>query len=243
MRTDLTMMLQIDALFDTRMGTLLKLDPDVMKHIDVTEYRNRNIDDFEKITKGRVTNDAYKEAYAKRNNETLSKSIVTGILPILDTYLSSINERYTRKIDITSVRIDINTYPYILPGPTIQDIRSVMSALLPHYTSIGVVRLSPHELTPEFMKRCYNGWAIYDFNEWLEIHHERLLAHSINSVSAIIPRVHLKDPGEFQVDNEFFMEADRHGLFEMVMEDFIHLECIPASDFSFLMPGTYKPAN
>ncbi|MNX97822.1 hypothetical protein D3C86_1302030 [compost metagenome] len=225
------------------MGTLLKLDVDVLKHIDVVQYRNRSRDDFEALTGGRVTNEQFDKAYAERDNTTLSKSLITGIIPIIMKYLESIQERYMRKIDITSVRIDLNTFPYFVPGPTLQDLRSVLAALLPSYVEIGVVRLDSSMLTPEFIDKHYNGWALYDFNEWLTIHHERLLAKPINGVSTIIPRIHKRDPGEFVVDNEFFMEADKHGLFEMVMEDFIHLECLPASDFSFILPGTYKVAG
>ncbi|MMZ68988.1 hypothetical protein D1872_317430 [compost metagenome] len=33
---------------------------------------------------------------------------------------------------------------------------------------------------------------------------------------------------------------DKHGLLEMIMEDYLHIEHVPVSDFCFLLPRTYK---
>lgn len=241
MTNDLAMLLHLDGMFDTRMGTLIKLNPEVTKHIDLDKYRTREMDDFEKLTNGLISNEEYAKAYAERDNVTLSKSIITGMVPILTAYLESIKERYLRKVDINRVRLDLNTFPYILPGPTREDIRSVLSALFPPYVEINVVRIDVHSLTPEFMVKHYNGWVLYDFDEWLNIHHETLLVKPMREVSTIIPRIHKRNPEDYKVeDNEFLAVADRHGLFAMVMEDFIHIESVPVSDFSIVVPGKYR---
>lgn len=234
------MLLDMDALLDTRAGTLNALDPNILGKIGLENYRGRTMDDFESLSGGLVTNEAFIERYKKRDYDVLTKSIMTGILPIFDAYINTLSERLSKRIDLDSVSVDINFYPYVLPGPVIEMFKEIVASLLPSFTVVNSTNIALEQLTPDFIEGRYDGWTTYGFYDWMAIHHERLLAKPINGLSVITPRIFVRDPRGFEVDNDFFKEADKHSLFEMVMEDFVHIESIPVSDFSFVVPGSYK---
>lgn len=236
----LNLLLDLDCLFDTRMGTLLDLDPEIAGHLSVSAYRERLLDDYTALTQGRVTTEAFNARYATRNLDILQKSIITGIVPVLITYVEGLKERLFRGVDVTDINIDLNLHPYHLPGPLLESIKNCLLHLFPPYVKFGVGRYDTAKLTPAFFDTYYNGWVTYDLQKWLEIHHEQLLVKPLNGMSVISPKLFMKEPGEFKTEDEVFKEADVHGLFEMVMEDFLHIEHLPVSDFCFLVPGTYR---
>lgn len=235
------LLLDLDALFDTRMGTLISIDKEISKHLPLLDYRERQLDNFEKLTNGHIKQADYLERYAKRNVETLSNSMTTGIVPILMHYLEGLKERLFRGVDVSSISIDINLYPYVIPGPLVETIRGCLDTLMPPYTVIRTVSIKPEAMSPDDIEYRYNGWITYDFNRWLELHHERLLVKPINGISVILPRLFVEEPGERVVEEEdgTFKPEDRHGQFEMIMEEYIHLEHIPVCDYCFMLPKTY----
>lgn len=235
------LLLDIDCLFDTRMGTLIDLDPEIATALSSTAYRERLLDDFTALTGGRITTEAFNARYAKRDYHVLTKSIITGIVPVLITYVESLKERLFRGVDVQSINIDLNLHPYVLPGPITETIRNCIMALFPPFVSVGVGSYPLATLKPKFFETYYNGWVTYDLNAWLALHSEELLVHPQNGLTTIVPKLFVREPGEFEPeDNEVLKEADKHGIFEMVMEDFLHLEHLPVSDFCYVVPGEYR---
>lgn len=232
------LLLEMDALIDTRMGTLVGLVPDISKSLHIRDYRTREQDDWTTLTNGIVTTEQFDEAYAKRNIDTLKRSFITGVVPMLIQYLDGLEERYMRRVDITEIKVDLNLYPYTLPGPVSEMFKNCLSTLLPSYAVVNTVRVNPLEWSPSEFLANYNGWLTYDFHTWLGIHHEALLHKPVNGLAVILPRL-LKEPREMS-DENIFKGTDLHGLFEMVMEDFIHLEHLDIDDYCYIMPGTYK---
>lgn len=240
---ELRLLLDLDAMLDTRMGTLFRLDPQATDWFNLEAYRNRTKDDFTELTGGRITTEQFQEQYARRDVETLKHSVITGVIPILINYIESMAERLYRGVDITSVRVDINTFPYVL-APILRDaFVQTLHALLPEYTVVRAIRLDPVKTDVEFMKTYYNGWMTYDFHTWLNVHHQDLLVKRMNDVSVILPKLFMRELGEYTEDvdiSDELRQADKHGLFELVMEDFVHLEHMPVEDFCFIIQGRYK---
>ncbi|QTH80284.1 hypothetical protein PA10_00084 [Pseudomonas phage pPa_SNUABM_DT01] len=235
------LLFDLDAMFDTRMGTLLNLSEDVHTFLPIQEYRNRTKDDFGKLTGGRITQEAFEERYAKRDIMVLRRSLITGLVPVVMSYIETLRERLFRGVDVSAINIDINIHPYILPGPIVQTIKDCLRGIMPTYVSISAVSYDLDKLNLDFVGQHYSGWATYDIHKWLEKYHEALLLKPVNGLSAIIPKLFVQEPGDRSgPESEFFNGVDRHGLLEMVMEDFIHLEHVPVSDFCFVVPGSYK---
>lgn len=238
------LLLDIDALFDTRMGTLVKHWPDVARSIDVVSYRKRTEDKFDDLTGGVVKDDEFQTFYRQRDLSTLKRSMVTGIVPTLMTYLNGLDERFIKQIDASEITIDLNIHPFNVPAPVAEEIAACLYVLLPEYVSVRLTNLNPLTLSPkEFINR-YNGWITYDFHPWLERHKFDLLNNHIPGLAVILPKLTLGELREYDEEGnklpDAFIDSDKHGLLEMIMEDFIHLEHIPVEDYCFMIPGMYQ---
>lgn len=235
------LMFDMDAMVDTRMGTLLCIREDIPKILPLQAYRKRTMDDWATLTGGNITQEAFAERYARRDLDVLKRSVVSGMVPVLINYIDTLKERFFRGVDISSISVDINTWPYVIPGPLAETFQNCLRTLLPVYVSVNICHLDIKTLTPSFLKNHYNGWITYDLAPWLEIHQEELLGVPINGLAVITPKLFKKEPGEFEGgEGDVFNGMDKHGLLEMIMEDFIHIEHIPVSDFCFVVPRAYR---
>lgn len=241
------LMFDMDAMVDSRMGTFLVMmeemgidKVEIPQILPLATYRKRSMDDWPAMTGGRITQEAFNERYARRGLEVLKRSIITGMVPVLLTYIDTLKERFFRGVDVSSINVDINTWPYSLPGPIAEAYQNCLRALLPAYAGVNLCRIEPKNMTPTFMKSHYTGWITYDLSPWLEVHQEELLGVPVNGLSVITPKLFKKEPGEDTGDeSDVFNGMDKHGLLEMIMEDFLHIEHVPVTDFCFVLPRTY----
>jgi hypothetical protein len=241
---DHRLLLDLDALYDTRFGTLLQLNPEAALQAIRNGYQIREVDDFETLTHGAVTNEQFKKAYAARNLDTLKKSIITGIPVVLISHIETLVERMERGVDVSHVSITLNTWPYILPGPVIEAMVEALGVLIPPFVQINSRRINPKKLGPTDFKALFDGWVTYDFDAWFTMHHEELLYRRANSLTVILPRLHVSAPGEYDTqEDEAMNKLDKQSLHAMVLEEFIHLEHLPVVDFCFFTPGSYSSSS
>lgn len=234
------LLLDLDALFDTRMGTLLQLHKPAGVVAVKNGYHTRVQDDFERLTDGLVTDKAYQDAYAARDIDTLKRSIVTAIPAVLTNHILSMEEQLLRGINVSSISITLNTYPYVLPGPVAQAMVEVLGTVIPAHVNLGITRYDPAILKPHDFRDQFDGWATYAYNDWFALHNEELLVRRANELTVILPRLHQRPPEEFRHEDEALNDLDKLNLHAMVMEEFIRLEYLPVADFCFFTPGTYS---
>ncbi|MND13277.1 hypothetical protein D3C87_981650 [compost metagenome] len=234
------LMFDFDGMMDTRMGTLLTMRDDIPTILPLQKYRQRTMDDWETLTGGLITNAAFQERYARRDLNVLRRSIMTGMVPVVISYIDTLKERFFRGVDISSINVDLNTWPYVLPGPLAETFQNCLRVLLPAYVTINMCHTPPETMTPTFMKSHYNGWVTYNVMPWLEQHQEELLGVPVNELSVITPKLTVKElEGAEESDAALFAGVDKHGLLELIMEDFVHIEHVPVSDFCFVVPRSY----
>lgn len=238
------LLLDIDGLYDTRFSTLLRLNGEAALQAIRNGYQIRELDDFETLTNGMVTNEDFQKAYAKRDLDTLKKSIITGIPIVLINHIQTLMERIERGVNVTRVSITINTWPYILPGPVIEAIVEALGVLIDPIVSINSRRINTNKLGPTEFKSMFNGWVTYDFDSWFRLHAEELLYRRANELTVILPRLHISAPEEYDLqDDEALSKLDKPSLHAMVLEEFIHLEHLPVVDFCFFTPGSYTSSS
>lgn len=238
------LLLDLDALYDTRFATLLLLNKDAAIQAVRNGYQIRELDDFETLTGGLVTNEQFQKAYAARDLDTLKKSIITGVPLVLITHIETLVERMERGVNVKHVSITINTWPYILPGPVIEAIVEALGVLIQPFVHINSRRINPKSLNPVTFKGMFDGWATYDFDSWFAMHHEELLYRRANELTVILPRLHISAPEEYETqEDEAMNKLDKQSLHSMVLEEFIHLEHLPVVDFCFFTPGSYGDSS
>lgn len=157
-------LVELDALFDTVLGTLGAMSP--QNAVDVLlspSYACRYIDEFEGFD-----TEEFKKRYAIRDRITLKNSTVTRALFYVHEFTQSVAANTMDTPIIQDSSVVINTYPYLLEDSELEMIRSILRTRLPLRPEIEFVHLSMDKLNPLYISKNYSAVLLYNFNLWLE---------------------------------------------------------------------------
>jgi hypothetical protein len=238
---------ELDCLLDTRLGTVVRLDElAAVKLINDERYYAREHDDFSVIIPG-FDDQAFRELYKNRDEETLVQSRPTNMLAALygmmeKLVLDSIN---TPLID--KVEIDVNLYPYKLDKETVDDIKIMIMTYLPFQVRVNAVYLPPAHLTPAHIKETYGLIILYNLSEWFEFNLAGLQSSvRIPAVTMMAPALYLgKDhvPTKDQLLDEKDVKADGFVAIEVIMVEYVGLAMQPPIAYSLLRPDRFNDAK
>jgi hypothetical protein len=183
-------LIDIDMILDTRYGTLKRIDEKLADALVLTNlYRDRTDDHFDLITNGAIDREQYKALYAARDSETLFHSKMTDFVY---HFRKDINEgltRIDRKVDIESIEVDINVYPYNLEAHEADVIRASMEHYFQWPAVVNIVRLAPEDLSATYVDNSYELMAYYNHEDWLGPNTQSVIDKRIPLVTMITPRI------------------------------------------------------
>ncbi len=162
----------IDALFDTRLGTIALFDPKTaIEVLRKPEYIIRLHDDFTNI----VSHPDWKQedydlTYKNRNIATLSYSKLTGMVFGLKKMFIELYRELAGDPEHEKMELIVNLHPYKLQPDEKEDIMLCLKEYLPDFVEIKFAWVSPTRLTPKYMKKRFTHWVTYRFNEWTGLH-------------------------------------------------------------------------
>lgn len=236
MRTDKTIYVDLDALLDTRLGTLIQIDENEAISILNNGYHERISDDWSKLGSS-INQDEYDRRYRNRDIETLKASRCTNAIPMIIELTKSLSESAIYTPFVTSVGIEVNLYPYKLTGEEIKTMESVVRHYLSVETKVTTVRFSPEQLTPEIINIRYDGLIMYDFNAWFGAQVEKLKDKQLPTVTIMAPALYAnKVPSKEEITFEEIGEISPFASLEMVLCEFIDLHLLDATYFSLVVP-------
>lgn len=223
-------LLNIDALFDLRMGTIRTYWPQAVSTIESNDfYWSRDFTDWSLMTDGVVDNDEFEQRYKSRTNEVLKNSRVT----LMPAYLSDIIQTHIATHRLTNhdndITIVINFYPF-----DISDVEQKLFIDCLHYyigTSGVVIEtafLSQDSLTPEFLDEKFGGMITYDADGFLATHSEALMSKGLFGFDLTAPLLFLQNTRELSVDEKQKLVKTKR----FVFHEFIALDFIDARVFS-----------
>lgn len=159
-----SILVSLDALFDTRLATLYKLDPQAAEKI-LTEgnYYRRLHDVFPGVSKPE-----YEAAYLSRDVKTLRRTVITRTIEHINFFIARTIAAAAGTPFIRKPSVVINTYPYQLTETEVDMIILGVVAATRKEADVSVVRLSHEELTPRFIKANYVTVILYDYWNWSE---------------------------------------------------------------------------
>lgn len=181
----INILLPIDVLYDTRLGTLYQMDPQLADRVVVDNYHKRKSDFFKGVDKS-----VFDKAYENRNQKTLYDSYITNVCHFLSQIVSTLyventtNTPYSIKVNIT-----LNTYPYNITDQSAQMICKMLALKVGLGVNVDWVYISQKELTPSFIKSRYQILFMYHYDTWLEEHTDEFEKVSINSVILYVPAI------------------------------------------------------
>lgn len=190
---DNRIMIMLDAVIDTRYGTLRQHWPDRYADIIKDGYHDRQWDGWSHLG---VSNEDFKEAYAKRSVETLRLSQIAYISPMLNDAANAVEDAAAQVAITTPMAVVINTYPY-------KDLSKEESVLIARalYTIIGkrvevtLTYVPYEEMTMTSLKKSYGVLMIYDLNDWLLSQADNMEKQNMPAVQVVAPALYIKEHG------------------------------------------------
>lgn len=178
----------LDALLDTRLGTLAFLKNEYAVNALNDGYTSRDRDEFKD-----VPYDIFKKAYDKRNVETLMMSTFTDVFTLLQSCIKSTFEIAATNPNTKSLQIQVNVYPYDLTEEEMAEISTAVWSRLKEMVDVNVVKVNDAFLTPQYCKDTYTMMIRYDYQSWLKTHHD---SHAFEKVK--IPEIAIVAPALYQ---------------------------------------------
>ena len=152
----------LDSIFDTRLVMLGVLTN--QGELDVgyspSEYQRRVRNNF-----GTLSDRLFEMYYSRRDKSVLTYAFPTYLIGLLKDYIVSMVE--IDPVGSEEVELTVNTHPYDLTYDEQHVLVLAITKLLPS-VSIKCIKVTPEELTPEWVSTNTNLYISYSILEWLE---------------------------------------------------------------------------
>lgn len=236
---------EIDTLFDTRLGTLRKLNSELADKEMMEGYFSRERDEFKYFSR-----EEFMEAYATRDLETLGLSNPT-------TFLMEINEH----INIEAIKpmmagvatqpmMFLNIYPYKFSPEALNEVVNSIRHLTSFKIGVKVLNTKPEGLTPHYVDENINAMFMYDWDRWINAHIHTLANGRLEDVYLYGSRIYPISTEEAMVQvnemkekllNEGMVvknnnEYDAFDQLEALARVFISLSFMEEQDFNQVLP-------
>lgn len=221
-------LVDLDSLLDTRLGTIARIDPDlVFYNIANFKYYNRDEDIFDNIDK-----DVFRKLYQERDKETLKLSPATQFCRELGKIAVDLSVDSHSQPMRGKAEIFINVYPYHLTDDEMIEIENSILYYTGETLPVHAIRKRPEEITPRFLKNDFSLMIMYDYAPWLELHANDLEKTPLPEVTLLSPRIFYKDkPTQAELDE---LGVDLEAPFvamELMLKPMINLELVDVSNW------------
>lgn len=220
------LLIDLDSLFDTRLGTLILNNyNDLVKIFNANKYHIRLDDSFNNL----IDKDKFYESYSKRNKETLANSTLSLCIDIVKDFVAT-----TLKTDPTNPilfypKVYINTYPYQLTNDEVDNIVLGIHSNLKGKANVEAVSLAPDMITIDYIQQNLSVMIMYEYNKWLDAQTEigAFNSKACPDITLIGPRLFFKETPKsaVEVDKTFT-------LLDNIAKPFVNLELLPSLFFS-----------
>lgn len=220
----------LDALFDTRLSTLHRIDPMLAAHALQDGYQEREEDAFKYCSF-----DTFKEVYKLRNEETLGGSVMTSVKDIVIDFMRDCVSHLKSEKSKNFVSVYINVWPYKISADAVGDILKPFYDAVDGKANIHVVNLKPEELTPEVCKNNFSYVVKYDYMEWLiKLGELGLLQKTpLQEITLIAPRLYPGGkPSNVEVEEVSRSQMEPYQCAELYFAPYIKLELYVSRLFS-----------
>ena len=229
------LLVDIDALFDTRMGTLSLMDPELIKTAVVNGYEKRPSDEMGKLLGDDSLTEVFKERYKNRDINTLKASVCSNIIFTIRELTGYWDRLLNETTMVESITVEINTYPYDMSQSDKESLEAAVLYYASAYSNIKAVNIPTEKITVSLLKERYSGMIVYDIDNWLQYHLDEFKTIKMPDVSIITPALyHNKVPTEAELAQNEIKELDAFGALKLAFAEFVTLEFVPVKDFCVL---------
>lgn len=230
----------LDSLLDTRLGTLAIHYPEIAKNVFNNNYYKREADQFENISLA-----DFRALYKKRNVDTLMASMCTNAVVLLRNMVLELIKLKTAHPHIKEIEIVLNTHPYQLGAEERKMFGDVVRDWTGNLASVHVTQMPDELLTPYYCSENYDTMIMYDYEEFINIHHEALNKKPLLDVTLFVPALYFtKIPGieDQDVLSELEKSDIKHPFIatEIVLNAFFNTKLMEIAMFSIIEVNELK---
>lgn len=201
---------ELDALLDTRISTVARLNPQAAMDLLGDHYRKRKSDELWLLHDG-FSKEDYLDGYKKRDKETLAVSRITPLIYVVGSTMREKLHEVASSPTLQVAQLDVNIYPYELTDVEKKDFVDCIMAYSDVEVKVNLISISPIELTfIHIRNEGYKGLFVYNFSEWAEIHIPKIEAGQqyCPAVTMVVPEL-LQSIENFPSDEELTMANGR----------------------------------
>lgn len=192
------MLVELDAILDTRLGTIAKFGREAYVQALAGGYYFRNSDHFEGIDPVK-----FRQLYRERDAVTLSLSMISHVITLIKDFVARVNVVSVSAPVKKVPRVDINMYPYNPPKRVQAMMEKAIRALVKDRFDMSFVRYSPSDLHYDLVKFTYDHLVMYHLGPWLEANAEdwKRRDRGLPDVTVFFPALHMgEDKSEIPDD-------------------------------------------
>lgn len=220
---------ELDALLDTRLGTLAKISPDLAAQVLSNGYHARTTDTFTGVDSA-----TFNTLYSQRDVETLKLSVVTGIVPVLRDLAEKLTEQMQNRPYHDAITLVVNLYPYQLDSEEQDLIGKSIATLLSGTASVEVVNIASINLTPLHCKQHFSSMVMYDYDSWMSLHTDNFKLARLPDVLVFSPAIYFTGSEPTKEEMDFAVNQANHPFVatEMAAAPLVDLQLIDIKYFS-----------
>lgn len=225
------LMVDLDSLFDTRLGTIILNYKDQIDSIfRLDKYHNRLDDSFNKA----IDKDKFYESYALRDKRTLHESTLTIIVDIIKDFVRDVHFSDPTSPILYYPKIYVNIYPYDLTDDEQNIIVAALSSYLSNKADIEIVNMNNNAITIDFVNNNISVLIMYEYHKWLDTQTniDGFKDKACPNTTLFAPRIFFKEIPKTAKESD-----DIFSLLTNISRPFINLELLPSLFFStYLKP-------
>lgn len=196
-------MIEADALFDTRLGTVSQLSEEAARVLVSSQrYWEREHENWEALTDGLITNEQFREAYAKRDTETLFASMSTMILLVMVKIMNDFQANIVDGMVDDDVRVVVNLHRYEFSLEMQEELIQIIRLHLGKDVMVTFCDIALEALTPKEIRDRFAVVFLYNFHEWIKHHQLALASQRSPDIYMVIPKLFETDPKRLTVQEK-----------------------------------------
>lgn len=228
--TDVGVYAQLDALLDTRIGTIARMSQDLAAEVLLSGYHTRNSDVFENVDPVE-----FKKLYDARDTVTLSMSYRTACVQVIHELVRSLAEQSITRPYHSGIKLVINLHPYVLTDEEKSELVNVFWTILEGACSIELTTLTEDQVTPAMCRSSFAAMFVYGHDQWLDMHTTALSTCLLPDIDMFAPALFRQAaPGETELQKLVRKSGHPFRAIEELAKPLIRLQLLDAKIFSVI---------
>ena len=232
-------LIPLDSLLETNMGTAAKINPKAPIEILNNGYYKRDSNNLWEYT-NLFSESEFKSAYSKRDINTLAQSVKTNLIEYFCAMIQAKTVDYMDKGSEFNANVIINAFPYKINKVLQAHLCSTIHTLFLQLVNVSIQFIDVFDLSVAFLKKeKINALVLNDFNDWIKIHFNELDNNKYPILEIYAPMISkgikekiLDGISKGEIYEDIAKEFSPFRLVELILEKHLKVNYLPLEFYS-----------